>query len=312
MPRIFSPGPKLDGSGGLAGDNWIVTSPGDARRAVDRLRGMGVDFIKVHNRLSRAVYDAIADQSRKDGLWFAGHATGEFGPMIAVSAGQRTIEHGRGMLPCSPSEREQVASDERLSTLCAPAAVADQILPAMARAGTWFTPTLVSWRGQGLRRNDATHLDGARYVSPALERRWLEGEEDEPAGALERQLLARLGPLTASAARAGVALLTGSDAGDPFVVPGFALHDELQLFVAAGVSPLQAIRSATLEPARALGVADRMGSIAPGKAADVVLLEADPLADIRNTRRIVAVVLDGRWLAVEQLAALLQPLHRPD
>jgi hypothetical protein len=305
-PRIFWPGPKLDGTGELAGDNWVVASPDEARHAVDRLRAMDVDFVKVHYGLSHSVYQAIAEQSRKQGLWFAGHATGEF-PLTAVAAGQRTIEHGREMFPCSPSEREQAARDPRLSDLCAPAAVVDQILPAMARAGTWFTPTLVSWRGQRLSREEASQLDGVRDVPPALERRWHQQEATQAPGALEQQLIAQLGPLTANAARAGVPLLTGSDAGDPYVVPGSALHDELRLFVEAGVSPLQAIRSATLEPARALGMGDEMGSIEPGKAADVVLLAADPLADIRNTRRIVAVVLEGRWLGTDQLAALVKP-----
>jgi len=118
-------------------------------------------------------------------------------------------------------------------------------------------------------------------------------------------LAASLGPLVAAAARAGVPLLAGSDLGDPYVVPGFGLHDEMQLMVAAGVSPLAALRSATLEPARDLGIANELGSLETGKAADVVILDADPLADIRNTRRIGAVILAGRWLSASDLRALL-------
>ena len=92
-----------------------------------------------------------------------------------------------------------------------------------------------------------------------------------------------------------------------YVVPGFALHDELQLLVAAGASPLHALRGATIEPARALGLADELGSIHSGKMADLVILDANPLSDIRNTRRIRAVVLNGRWLERASIAIIGRP-----
>jgi imidazolonepropionase-like amidohydrolase len=110
-------------------------------------------------------------------------------------------------------------------------------------------------------------------------------------------LLGHFGALSAAASRAGVPLLAGTDLGDPYVIPGFALHDELELMVAAGVTPLAALQSATSEPARAFGLTETVGTIASGQAADLVLLDGDPLADIRSTRRIYAVVLNGRWVA---------------
>jgi imidazolonepropionase-like amidohydrolase len=312
-PRVFSPGPKLDGTGEPGNDSWVVATPSEGRAAVDRLQALGVDFIKVHNGLTRAVYDAIADECRVRKLPFAGHATGEFPPLVAVAAGQRTIEHGRGMIPCSPRVREQIRANPALAPLgrvCAPESTAEQMLPAMARAGVWFTPTLVSWRGQTLDRRAAAALDGVADVPPVLARRWHEGEASGPPVAIELEVLAQFGPLAARAARTGVHLLAGTDTGDPYVVPGFALHDELRLLVEAGLSPLVAIRSATLEPALALGVSATMGSIESGKVADLVILSADPLADIRNTRRIAAVVLHGRWLGAEQLGALLPSSRR--
>ncbi len=306
-PRVYSPGPKLDGDGEAGPDTWIVTSPEQARRTVNRLKAMGVNFIKVHRALSRAVFDAIVDQSRADGFFIAGHPTGEYPAMVAIAAGQRTIEHGRGMLPCSARARARIRSEAalaRLETFCAPESEADRLLPAMARAGAWFTPTLVSWRGRTLDRAAVAALDGIAHTPAALEELW---RGDEPVDAFEAELTAEFGPLAARAARTGVKLLAGSDSGDPNVVPGFALQDELRLLVEAGVPPLQAISAATIEPARAFGVADAVGSIEPGKAADIVLLAADPLADIRNTRRIVALVLSGRWLSARQLSALLPP-----
>ncbi len=125
--------------------------------------------------------------------------------------------------------------------------------------------------------------------------------------ALERELQSGFGELALAADRAGVPLLAGTDTGDPYVIPGFALQDELQLLVEAGVSPLHALRSATIEPARAMGLAGQSGSIEAGTMADLVILDADPLTDIRNTRRIRAVVLDGRWLDAQQLAHLKEP-----
>jgi imidazolonepropionase-like amidohydrolase len=312
-PRVYSPGPKLDGRGDEQVDSWLVSSPEDARRAVARLKAIGVDFIKVHYGLSRPVYDAIMAESRRVGLTVAGHILDEIPAQAAAAAGQRTIEHGRGMLPCSAQLRSRIRAEPEpapLAGMCEPEAQAEPIEPmlaALARAGTWLTPTLASWRGRTLDRAAIAKLDGIRYASAALEERW--GDPESP-GPVERELLNSFGPLAAAAHRAGVALLAGTDAGDPFVVPGFALHDELALLVAAGVPPLVALRSATFEPARALGVADTVGSIARAQAADIVLLGADPLADIHNTRRIVAVVVNGRWFTADQLAALIAPLRR--
>jgi hypothetical protein len=117
MPRIITPGPKLDGGSFLEPmltsgnhERRILTSPADARSTIDALKAQGVDFIKVHNNLSPAVYDAIVAECRKDHLAFAGHLP-MAGPLAAAAAGQRTIEHGRGMLLCSPSTWRRIRSD---------------------------------------------------------------------------------------------------------------------------------------------------------------------------------------------------------
>jgi amidohydrolase family protein len=309
MPRIITPGPKLDG-GSFARrlitwnnrEQRILTSPADARRMVDALKAQGVDFIKVHNRLSPALYGAIVAECRKVRVPFDGHLP-MAGALAAAAAGQRTIEHGRGMLLCSPDTWARIHSDPKAradSEYCAPLAVQPVLFPALVHAGTWFTPTLVSWRGHamvgdpGLARWLAA-LPGNSAVWPALRKYWRDMAGPIPT-AFERQLLGQFGGLTAAAWRAGVPLLAGTDLGDPYVIPGFALHDELGLMVAAGVTPLAALQSATSEPARAFGLADTVGAIAPGQAADLDLLDGDPLDDIRNTRRIHAVVLSGHWL----------------
>jgi predicted amidohydrolase YtcJ len=211
------------------------------------------------------------------------------------------------MIPCSAEIRARIGADsenERLERYCAPEALTSEMLPAFRRSGTWFTPTLVSWRGHRMVGAPGlaawlAGLPGIEQVTPALKRHWQDMAGPIP-DALERELLLGFGPLAAAADRAGVALLAGTDLGDPYVVPGFALHDELELLVEAGVRPLDALRSATLEPARAVGLEGELGSIQPGKLADLVVLDGDPLTDIRNTRRIRAVVVGGRWLDAKE------------
>jgi imidazolonepropionase-like amidohydrolase len=208
------------------------------------------------------------------------------------------------MLLCSADTWARIRSDHRAQAdaeYCAPPEVQSALFPALLHVGTWFTPTLVSWRGHAMVGDRSlarwlAALPGHSAVWPALRHHW-----DDMAGpaptAFERELLGQFGALAAAASRAGVPLLAGTDLGDPYVIPGFALHDELELMVAAGMTSLAALQSATSEPARAFGLTQTVGTVAPGQAADLVLLDGDPLADIHNTRRIYAVVLNGRWQA---------------
>jgi Amidohydrolase family len=311
IPRIIAPGKKLYGGSiflrmAVRFTKWkhelrVVSSPEDARHAVDELKAQGVDFIKVHNHLTPELYDAIVSESRKVQLTFAGHLP-EAGPLAAAAAGQRTIEHGRGMLLCSSDVWARIRSESHADAqYCAPLEIQAALFPALLRAGTWFTPTLTSWRGNFMVGDPAlgswlATLPGSSVVWPALRKHWDDMVEPTPT-TFERELIGQFGALSAAASRAGVPLLAGTDLGDSYVIPGFALHDELALMVAAGVTPLAALQSATSEPARAFGLTDTVGAVAPGQAADLLVLDGDPLLDIHNTSRLHAVVLNGRWLA---------------
>lgn len=178
----------------------------------------------------------------------------------------------------------------------------------LARNGTWITPTLAVFRGQNA--PDALAADPRlRFVPPALARRW--AEDRDPPSDEDLHVEVQRGRVARMALQAGVGILAGTDASDePYVFAGSGLHDELALLVEAGFTPLQALQAATLNPARYLGAADSMGTVAAGRVADLVVLDANPLEDIRNTTRIFAVVADGRLIEAGERARLLARAER--
>lgn len=312
IPRILTPGPKLDGMtypeslrAQYRPDRFVVTSPETARAMVDVLLKAHVDFIKVHNGMTTAIYNAIAKEAHAVGLPFDGHLP-EAGPLAAAEAGQRTLEHGQHMMLCSESDWQKIRTEpaDRKAdeeTWCATLDVQPKMFPAIVHAGEWLTPTLTVWRsGDMIGRPNvkvlAAKLSGSTAVWPELQQWWDSEMDSPPFTAFQRSLLEKAPAMAAAASRAGVKLLAGTDLGDPYVVPGYSLHDELELMVAAGVPTLKALQSATSEPAAAFGLSSTVGTIAPGQAADLVLLDADPLLDISNTRRIHAVVPNGKWV----------------
>ena len=292
VQRVFADDPRIG-----------VTTPAEARRAVDSLAALLVDLIKVRNAPPRDAYLALMDQARRRGLAVAGHTPrGEIGLRGAVAAGQRSIEH------------IDVLPDE-LDSLTAPARAA--LFGEMKRAGTWYTPTVVSVLPLTLERGVVAAvvedtlgvLDPRRaYLSARTLGFWrLQQQLDEYEDPKDWDaLLARGIGYVGEMHRAGVPLLAGTDMGVRLVYPGFSLHDELARLVdRVGLSPREALGTATLQPARFFGEEAEGGTVAAGKRADLVLLDADPLADIRNTQRIRAVVRDGRLLSRGELDEIL-------
>ena len=255
--------------------------------------------------MTSAIYDAIAKEAHAVGLPFDGHLP-EAGPLAAVAAGQRTLEHGQHMMLCSEADWQKIhtepanrAADEE--TWCATLDVQAKMFPAIVRAGEWLTPTLTVWRsGDMIGRPNvkvlAAKLSGSATVWPELQQWWDSEMGSPPFTDFQRSLLEKAPAMAAAASQAGVKLLAGTDLGDPYVIPGYSLHDELELMVAAGVPTLKALQSATSEPASAFGLASTLGTIAPGRSADLLVLDTDPLQDISNTRRIDAVVSNGKWV----------------
>jgi hypothetical protein len=181
-----------------------------------------------------------------------------------------------------------------------------KLMQTLARNHTWVTPTLVVYQPYAHNFDSAsTHPERSKYVPGIIQGGWLTKANpklrDEPAVVQSSFSFARTGELH----QAGVKLLTGTDAPRAFIYPGFSVHDELALLVKSGLTPLEALRTATYNPAEFLGALDSLGTVATGKVADLVLLDANPLADIRNTTRISAVVAHGRLFDSTARAGLL-------
>lgn len=287
-----------------------VGSPEDARRVVDSLANLELDFLKIRTVADRATYRALNEAADAHGLPLVGHAYG-IPPELVLEAGQDGIEHF--LFPLLDS----LSAEER-----------GEIWTRFAEEGVAVVPTLVTFPESALAPLEElrTMMDDSvgaveprrRYVSRFMELDWREQlrerEENEEALELFRHLYRSTVRNLREMHAAGVRLLTGSDAAVLNIFPGSSLHDELELFVdELGLTPQETLQRATRLPAEFLGIADSVGTIEEGKVADLVLLDADPLADIGNTRRIEAVVLRGRLLTTEDLTALLDEVERaPD
>jgi imidazolonepropionase-like amidohydrolase len=331
-PRIVAAGPALSGPspwGGAAGHIWRVQTPEEARQAVDSLHRAGVDFIKVHDFLPRDVYFAIAAEAERLRMPLVGHLRASVGPAEASDAGQVSIEHLAPEFPAYCAPDGEARADEfyaawrkdfatglmkgilELRRTRDPRTCAG-LWAHLRRNGTWVVPTTV------LRRQDSTFYSGpaASYLTPRM-RALCDATiaQREPAGAALTEAFYRdMGAQVAEMHRAGVPLLAGADAGSGCLVPGFSLHDELEHLTEAGLTPFEALRTATTNPARFLGATDSLGTVEAGKVADLVLLDANPLEDIRNARRVQAVMRGGRLLDRSTLDALLaraQAIARP-
>lgn len=284
--------------GERAGTPWTLyerfgpASPEDAERWVDSVHALGADHIKVRNWPDTTLSRALMARARERGLAIVAHANEPF-----PRSGVATYEHG-------------IWPPLRVSD-----AARDSLWRQFAASGAAVVPTLVTWPirldppDTLIARLDEGRIAGLCYVPADALREWrdqLLNLKQETNQVDWRDVYRGEVRNAAELHRAGVPLLAGTDIGAPLLVPGFSLHDELALLVRdGGLSPAQALHAATLGPARSMGLARSFGTVEAGKVADLVLLDADPLADIRNTRRIRGVVANGRWMDRAALDALL-------
>jgi imidazolonepropionase-like amidohydrolase len=320
-PRMIVSGPMLDGylhDGKLRFPSSIaVTTPESAVAAVDSLKAQGVDFIKVQSVISHDAYLAAAAEAHKQGLPIVGHVPDKVRITEVIAAGQKSIEHLMGFFEGCSSEEEKFISgqgDLKLLLTTYDQKKCDALIAALVRTQTWQVPTLAWQRGGTfLDQRDLKHQPLDKYV-PAYWRdvTWRRFTDEmmpdllrDPL-ALRQEYFARNLQMVGAQHRTGVPFLAGTDtAPGVYIMPGFSLHDELANFVEAGFSPMESLQTATSNPARFLGKESTFGSIEPGKTADLVLLDANPLADIRNTSKIEAVIANGRLFDHAALVLLL-------
>ena len=325
-PRILAAGPIVDGPHPMFPELSIAVSNDiEARQAVEDLQRAGADFIKVYSRLPRAAYFAIADEARLRNIPFAGHVPESVSALQASDAGQRSIEHLSGVrLACSTSETE--LRQELIEARAKPdasllyralrrvyamsretynAEKADALFSRFVANDTWQVPTLV------VARFVAQNSKNPKQGRVALQNKQVLRQNPRPMELTEDEFESvsttsqNAFDLVVAMKRAGVRFMAGTDAPNPFVVPGRSLHDELVLLVQAGFTPLEALQCATRNPAEYFGKLDTLGTVEKGKIADLVLLDADPLEDIGNTRKIWAVILNGKILLRPELNQLL-------
>jgi imidazolonepropionase-like amidohydrolase len=331
-PRMVVSGPMLDGPKVSFAASMAITTPNDGRKAVDSLQRSGVDFIKIQSGVPRDAYFAIADEAKKKGIAFEGHVPDAIRASEAVAAGQRTFEHLIGIFEASTPDEDSfitrrygAGKDSAANKFLAAfldrydATREASIVQLLAKNTIWQCPTLFWERGQWLvDAIDFTKDPDLAYTPhtwvakkyPAMRKSIAESMDADPLPVRQRFVQHEL-DIVRRLHAAGVPFLAGTDTpAGVDVTPGISLHLELQRFVAAGFTPLEALQTATINPARFLGKTSEFGSIQPGRAADILILRANPLDDIANTRAIAGVVADGRYWSQADIGALRERLAR--
>jgi imidazolonepropionase-like amidohydrolase len=325
-PRMVVSGPMLDAdlpNGKLRFPSSIaVSNPAEAVAAVDSLKAQGADFIKVQSVISHDSYLAAAAEAHKQGLPIVGHVPDKVRIAETVAAGQKSIEHLMGIFEgCSSKESAFIAGKGNLEMLLSTQRKkkCNAAITLLARNQVWQVPTLAWQRGGTfLDQVDWQHQPLDKYV-PAYWRdvTWQRFKEEmmpdlrKDTLALREEYFDDNLKMVGAMHRAGVPFLAGTDtAAGIYIMPGFSLHDELADFVEAGFTPMEALATATSNPAKFLGLENTFGSIGPGKIADLVLLTANPMDNIHNTRKIRAVIVKGRLFDRAELDGILAQVEK--
>jgi imidazolonepropionase-like amidohydrolase len=320
-PRLVIAGPMLDGPKTQFPASIAIATPEDGRRAVDMLKGRGVDFIKIQSYVPRDAYFAIAEECKKQKITFVGHVPDAVRGSEASNAGQKSFEHLIGIFEGSSTAEEDFLKGPKgpgrfLETY--DASKEASLIQLLAKNQTWQCPTLYWERGQWLVDViDVTKDPDAKYA-PIFwrEKSWprftagiIKDLDTDPIPVRQKFVEHEL-DIVRKLNQAGVPFLAGTDCpAGVDVLPGFSLHLELQRFTAGGFTPLQALQTATINPAKFLDQQNDFGTVEKGKIADLVLLDANPLDDIRNTQKIAAVVAAGRYFSRASLDRILSDVE---
>lgn len=293
-PTLYLAGPSFNGNS--------VSSPEQAVQMVRAQKAEGWDLLKVHPGLTRPEYDAMARTAREVGIRFGGHVPEEVGLLHAIEMGQETFDHVDGYVEALNGDAGPVDS----------ARLAD-VVRRTREAGAWVVPTMALWEVlYGTANLDSLRAyPELRYVSRQQVEAWSNAFRQRmsapdynavTAATVIENRVRILGALH----RGGARILMGTDAPQQFSVPGFSLHRELGYMKAAGMSPFEILATGTRAVGEYFRTSDRFGTVATGQRADLILLDANPLADVANVDRIAGVMARGRWVPRAEIDAGLE------
>lgn len=292
----------IDGGNGSGN---IANTPEEGRQTVRIAKAQGYEFIKVYSGLNVETFKAIVDEAMKQGMKVVGHIPNVFRGRLedAFVPNFGMVAHAEEF----SKQSKELRTDD-----------AQRFAQLAKKNGTWLTPTLTTMEWIA---NQTHSLDGIRklpsikYVHPLMQSKWLYSNhynnETDP------KRIARIDSMVGFHLRlvkafndAGVPIVAGTDAGVSGVVWGFSLHDEIELLVKAGLTAEESLAAATRLPATWLGIEDKIGTVQAGKYADLILLDANPLDDISNTRKIAGVFVNGRWVSKKEIDKMLFDLEK--
>jgi imidazolonepropionase-like amidohydrolase len=316
-PRIYTSGPMLDGPKPRFPSSVAIATPEDARRAVADLKLRGADFIKLQSLVPRDAVFAVAEEAQKQEIAFAGHVPDAVRASEMSRAGMKSFEHLIGIFEgSSPAEDDFLKGNKAEGRFLAtydPARAAS-LAEILAKNQTWQCPTLVWERGGNLIDvSDFSKDARVKYVPASWKNKtWKRFTDEITEGygaddlAIRKRFVEKELEVVGMLHKTGVPFLAGTDTpAGVHIFPGYSLHEELQRFVAAGFTPLEALQTATINPARFFGMEDQAGTVEKGKLADLVLLSANPLDDIRNTEKIAGVIVNGQYFRRAELDKIL-------
>ena len=311
-PTLYAGSPALGGQS--------VKSPEEARRLVAEHKQAGFDLIKVHEGLSRESYDAVVAAAREAKIPIGGHIPDAVGLEHAIASRQSSVEHLDGYLEALEADDSPIRNADPATRA---AKLLDHLderkiakLAASTReAGVWNAPTMALWQtifgGETAEALRAARPE-LRFVPPQMVEQWVKQRTGQmqqmgDLGDDGRRILAIRDRILKALVGSGARILLGSDAPQLFSVPGFSLHREMRAMVAAGMTPYQVLEAGTRNPAEYLGAAKEFGTVEVGKRADLILVDANPLADVANVARRSGVMLRGRWYPESELRAMIEP-----
>ena len=314
-PELIVAGSILDGDPPIIPAISIgLTTSEEARAAVRQQAAAGVDQIKVYSKLDKAVFLAIVDEAQKVGLTVVGHVPDSIGIEEAAAAGLKSSEHlfgfdkvvakllGAYVRQTYAGMGAEAGYLQRLNEVDPTELQA--VYQQLRASGLTVCPTMIVFKtGTQYKAIQSGNFQGSEYISPFMQGIWQSqwAQQDD----LPDFMWQNWAQMVKGLHEAGVPLMVGTDLVTPGIIPGEAVHQEMEIWQDAGIPPADVLRSATLVPARFMGLEDRLGTVAEGKTASLVLVKGNPLEDVRNARLIDGVFLRGKYYDRADLDRLL-------